>query len=79
MTNLYDLVEFRWDSQRKVFVKYKTHNTNIPRKMAYGLKEQLLQQLKSIIFKEHLDKLYRFVVCKNGTYQYVNQFKYKKV
>lgn len=75
---LYDLVEFRWDFQKAVFVKYETHKTNIPRKMAYGLKEQLIQQRKSVLLKEEFDKLYRFVVCKNGTYQYINQFKYKK-
>lgn len=74
---LYDLVEFQYrhdtglhQSPPKVlkrgnFVKRQTHKTNVPRAICEDYKLKLLAQGQT--------RYTRFVICKNGTYQYTNQ------
>lgn len=74
---LYDLVEFQYrhdvglhSSPPKVlkkgnFVKRQTHLYNKPRAMCKDQELKLLAQGKT--------RYTRFVICKNGTYQYTNQ------
>ncbi len=71
---LYDLIEYKFDTIKKLFVKVCTHKYNIPKSIAYGLKEQLIQQRKSAKINE---SLYRFKIVLNGTKQYSNLFNKK--
>lgn len=70
MSQLYDLVEFRRDHQRKVFVKVQTHKYNLPKQICYSEKEK-------IEFLSPRSRHTRFRVVKNGELQYSNQFKRK--
>ncbi len=63
---LFDLVEFRFDHGRKLFVKQQTHSTNVPRALCYGQKKRL---------QVGASRTTRFRVVKNGELQYSSQFK----
>lgn len=62
---LYDLVEFRFDHEKKAFVKQCTHMTNVPKSLAYGQKLKLAP---------HVSRFTRFKVLENGKVQYSNKF-----
>lgn len=68
---LHDLVEFRFNHQRKIFVKHETHKTNVPKAICYAEK-------KKIEFLRPTSLHTRFRVVKNGQLQYSNTFKKTK-
>lgn len=67
ISKLYDLIEFRRDHIKGVFVKVATHRTNVPKSIAYSEK-------KKIEFLRPTSLHTRFKIVKNGTYQYKNSF-----
>lgn len=67
---LFDLVEFRFDHERKKFLKTETHKTNLPKAICYAEK-------KKIEFLRPTSLHTRFRVVPNGAYQYSNEFKRK--
>jgi|JI9StandDraft_1071089.scaffolds.fasta_scaffold00044_46 hypothetical protein len=68
MDQLFDLVEFRFDHKRGLFVKHQTHCTNVPKNMAYGKK-------RTLEFSTGKNRSVRFKVVENGALQYSNTFK----
>lgn len=71
MTKLVDLVEWRWSRDHNAFVKVQTHKTNVPKAIAIAEK-------KKIEFLTPRSRMTRFTTHPNGTYQYINQFKFKR-
>jgi hypothetical protein len=65
---LYDLIEYRYDYEKKAFVKVATHKYNVPKAIAYSEK-------KKIEFLTPRSLYTRFKIVKNGVKQYSNQFK----
>jgi len=66
-TELKDLVEFRYDREKKAFVKVATHLTNVPEGLAYGMKSRQEAHGTATLYTV-------FVVVKNGALQYSNEF-----
>lgn len=64
----YDLFEFRWDSNRKVFLKWQKHMVNQSKALCYAKKKALLP-----IGKVRTGVL--FVVVVNGSLEHTNQYK----
>lgn len=71
MPKLQDLIEFRYDHARKVFMKYQTHITNQPYAICAGKKQKIIANDRPSLYT-------RFVIANNGKYQYTNEFKPKK-
>lgn len=71
VSELYDLIEYRWDFNLKNFVKVQTHLYNSPKSLCYGIKKRLEAFGTAT-------KSTRFKVVKNGVKQYSNQFSNKK-
>jgi len=69
---LYDLVEFRFDYYKRVFVKVQTHITNQPRAICIGEKNKILFHSPRSLYT-------RFVIVPNGILQYNNSFRWKTV
>lgn len=65
-TGLFDLVEFRWSVDKKVFVKVATHLTNQPKQLCYYKKRKLETTGSNI--------LTRYKIVPNGELQYSNSF-----
>ncbi len=68
---LYDLVEFRFDREKKQFVKVQTHKYNLPYAICKGEKGK-------IEFLTPRSRFTRFRIVKNGKLQYSLQFKKNK-
>lgn len=64
----FDLIEFRYNPEKKMFVKYQTHLTNVSKSLAYGIK-------KTLDFAVAKNKHTRYRVVENGTLMYSNKFK----
>lgn len=71
-SKLYDLIEYRFDYIKKVFVKVQTHKYNVPMAIAKSEKAKIMFHTPRSLYT-------RFRIVRNGTLQYTNQFKKKIV
>ena len=71
---LYDLVQFRWNTIFSWFIKSQTILTNVPKPIAYAKKKTLEANNNNLL--NHRPVV--FQVCENGTYQYQNRLLTRK-
>lgn len=69
MSKLYDLIEYRFDYERRAFIKVCTHKYNVPRAIAEVEKRKILFLTPKSLYT-------RFKIVLNGTKQYSNSFKH---
>jgi hypothetical protein len=68
MNRLYDLIEYRFDYERRSFIKVCTHKYNVSRAIAEAEKRKILFLTPKSLYT-------RFKIVLNGTKQYSNSFK----